>query len=393
MCVHKHFPVPILYRSARSHRPFRPGTRNPGMFRSIILACFATALILTGGIACASNPGGAMIRTTGHPRLAVRVAGNEFVNAGGHPIRLLGVVRSGAEYPCAQGWGVIAGPTSGHAIAAMAAWGINTVRIPLNEDCWLGINGVPAPYSGAKYRAAIRAYVARLHRAGLYVILDLHWNAPGRQRATGQQPMADLAHAPAFWSSVARTFKADPAILFDLYNEPSGISWRCWRNGCALPVRWTTAGMQTLVNAVRSTGARQPVIVTGPGSGNDLSSWLRFRPHDPAHQLVAGLHAYSFLACVSVTCWNRAIAPVAHWVPVVATEVGEADCSDSFINAFMKWADSAGVSYLGWSWNPNGCRAPALISSWDGKPTPYGRGMRLHLLKLRAGGGAAGQGG
>ena len=24
----------------------------------------------------------------------------------------------------------------------MKAWNINAVRVPLNEDCWLGINGV-----------------------------------------------------------------------------------------------------------------------------------------------------------------------------------------------------------------------------------------------------------
>ena len=137
------------------------------------------------------------------------------------------------------------------------------------------------------------------------MILDLHWNAPGRAEATGQQPMADADHAPAFWSSVARAFMADPAVLFDLYNEPNSISWPCWRDGCVLPEGWRTAGMQTLVDAVRSTGAKQPIIATGLDWGNDLSSWLRFRPHDPANQLVAGLHVYNFLGCITVACWNR----------------------------------------------------------------------------------------
>jgi endoglucanase len=214
------------------------------------------------------------------------------------------------------------------------------------------------------------------------VILDLHWNAPGARLAASQQPMADLDHAPAFWSSVASTFRASPAVVFDLYNEPAGISWRCWRNGCLLPQGWRAAGMQTLVNAVRSTGARQPIIATGIDSGNDLSSWLRYRPFDAAGQLAAGLHAYNFLPCASVTCWNHTIAPVAQQVPVVTTELGEVDCRDSFINNFMPWADSAGVSYLGWAWNPAGCRAPSLVSSWDGRPTAYGMGLRTHLSKL-----------
>jgi endoglucanase len=316
--------------------------------------------------------------------LAVRVAGNRLVDARGAPIRLLGVNRSGTEYACVKNQGFFAGPAGPRAIAAMTSWQINAVRIPLNEDCWLGINGAPPRYSGARYRTAIQAYVSRLHRAHLYVILDMHWNAPGGELAAGQRPMADLSHAPAFWASVARTFKADPAVMFDLYNEPNGISWTCWRNGCELPQGWRTAGMQTLLDAIRGTGARQPLIATGLGWGNDLSGWLRYRPRDPARQLVAGFHVYSSRSCQAANCWNRTVRPVALAVPVVTTEFGAQGCSAAFVNSFMSWADSAGVSYLGWCWNPFGCRAPALIRTWSGQPTAYGEGLRAHLLRLHS---------
>jgi endoglucanase len=314
--------------------------------------------------------------------LALKVVGNTLVDAQGDAIRLLGVDRSGAEYACVGGWGFIDGPTDQQSIAAMTAWHINAVRLPLNEDCWLGINGVSPLYSGAPYQAAVVSYVRRLHAAGLYVIIDLHWSAPGSTKATGQQEMADLTHAPAFWSSAARAFRTDPAVIFDLYNEPHGIDWSCWRDGCQLPEGWRAAGMQALVNAVRSTGAQQPIIATGLNWGNDLTSWLQFRPRDPARQVVAGFHAFNFTACTTRACWIRTVAPVARKVPVITTELGEADCSDGYVNRFTRWADSAGVSYLGWSWNPAGCSAPSLISSWDGTPTPFGEGLRTHLLAL-----------
>jgi endoglucanase len=307
---------------------------------------------------------------------------NQLLDGHGEPVRLVGVNRSGGEYACVGGDGFFDGPTGRRAIAAMKTWRITAVRVPLNEICWLGINGAPDRYSGARYRAAIRAYVARLHDADLYVVLDLHWNAPGRVKESEQQPMADLDHAPRFWSSVARTFKHDPAIAFDLYNEPHSISWQCWRDGCVLPRGWRTAGMQTLVEAVRSSGARQPIIATGVGWGTDLSSWLEYRPSDPANQLVAGFHVYDFSHCSSAGCWTSTVEPVARSVPVVATEVGQKDCSDAFIDRFMNWADSVGVSYLGWTWNPHGCDAPALIRSWDGKPTASGRRLRAHLLSI-----------
>jgi endoglucanase len=321
--------------------------------------------------------------TANGPR-TLHVVGNQLVDAQGRPIRLLGVNRSGAEYACVappdQHLGVFAGPTGVRAVRAMAAWGVNAVRVPLNEHCWLGIEGAPARYTSALYRSAIRTYVGRLQAAGLYVVLDLHWNAPAAERATRQQPMADLDYAPAFWSAVARTFRHNAGVVFDLYNEPHGVDWRCWRDGCMLPQGWRAAGMQTLLNAVRSAGARQPVIATGPNWGSDLSAWLRYRPHDPAGQLAAGAHVFDFSFCARPGCWARSFAPAARAVPVVVTELGQRACSADFVERFMNWADASRVSYLGWSWNPAGCSAPSLIRSWHGQPTASGVRFRAHLV-------------
>ncbi|HLB75630.1 MAG TPA: glycoside hydrolase family 5 protein, partial [Candidatus Dormibacteraeota bacterium] len=104
----------------------------------------------------------------GPAALSIRVAGNHFVDGLGQPVRLLGVNRSGTEYVCMDGRGTFDGPDDAASIAAMAAWHINAVRIPLNEDCWLGINGAPAASSDANYREAIVTYVGRLHDAGLF---------------------------------------------------------------------------------------------------------------------------------------------------------------------------------------------------------------------------------
>jgi hypothetical protein len=352
--------------------------RRQGSTLGAVLIAAACAVLALGVV-------GAWLAWFSKPGLAVTVSGNRLVDSQGQAIRLLGVDFSGAEYACTEGLGIFAGPTDKHAVAVMASWDINAVRLPLNEDCWLGINGALPRYSGARYQTAIRQYVTRLNQAGLYVILDLHWNAPGAARATGQQPMADLDHAPEFWSSVAQAFAGDPAVVFDLYNEPNDISWQCWRDGCVLPEGWRAAGMQTLVDAVRSVGARQPIIATGVDWGNDLSSWQRFRPYDPLGQLVAGLHVYNDLACTTVACWNSEVRPVTRVVPVVAAELGDKACSSAFVSRFMNWADSAGVSYLGWSWNPSPCAGPALISSWDGQPNAYGAALRQHFAELHLG--------
>lgn len=325
--------------------------------------------------------------------VSVRVVGNELVNGQGDPIRLLGVDRSGTEYACIQGWGIFDEPSDASSVAAIASWHVNAVRVPLNEDCWLGINGVDPAYAGANYQSAIEAYVTTLNAAGMIAILDLHWNAPGTEPATGQQVMADADHSPAFWTSVATAFEDDPGVVFDLYNEPNGISWSCWLNGCTAPGGWQTAGMQSLVDAVRATGATQPIMVGGLNWAGDLSSWLQYEPVDPDHQLVASVHIYNFSECNTAACWNQTIAPVAAQVPVVTGELGENDCAQAFVDSYMAWADAAGVSYLGWTWDAGGgwtCSGgPALITDYDGTPTPYGLGLQTHLAALASGGGEA----
>jgi len=115
------------------------------------------------------------------------------------------VNRNGTEYSCVHNAGIFDGPVDVASISAMESWGVNAVRIPLNEDCWLGINGAPAAYSGAAYQQAIKDYVGLLTSSGLHPILDLHWTAPGTALSTGARPMPDADHPPAFWSGRSRT--------------------------------------------------------------------------------------------------------------------------------------------------------------------------------------------
>ena len=315
--------------------------------------------------------------------VAVSVSGNQLRGINGSPLRLLGVNRSGTEYACVQGWGIFDGPSDATSINAIGSWHVNAVRVPLNEDCWLAINGVNPAYSGANYQNAVVSYVNTLNSKGMAAILDLHWNGPGTQLATGQRVMADADHSPAFWTSVATTFKSDAGVMFDLYNEPHDISWSCWRDGCTTSDGWQTAGMQSLVNAVRNTGARQPIMVGGLGWSSDLSQWLTYKPTDPANQLVASFHLYNFSGCNTASCWDANVAPVAASVPVVTGELGESDCGHGFIDQYMAWADAHNVSYLGWTWDTWDCSSgPALITNYDGTPTAFGAGLKNHLAAL-----------
>jgi hypothetical protein len=309
---------------------------------------------------------------------ALYVKGSHIVDGDGRRVQLNGVNRSGTEYACAQGWGIFDGPSDRRSIKAIRSWHVHAVRVPLNEDCWLEINGVSAEFGGAAYRKAITRFVRRLERAGINPILDLHWTAPGDQLADGQRPMPDADHSPDFWRSVAHRFGADQAVIFDLFNEPHDVSWRCWRRGCAID-GWRAVGMQRLVDVVRNAGATNVLMVGGLGWAGDLSKWSAERPRDPLHRLVASWHVYDFGSCTDEACWRSQIDGVAGHAPTLIGEFGEVDCAHGFIDGLMRWADREKLGYVAWTWdNWPSCDGPTLITSYDGTPTAYGLGVRDH---------------
>jgi endoglucanase len=327
------------------------------------------------------------------PSSGLHVVGNQIIGTSGSAITLHGVNRSGSEFACVGGYGFFDGPTDQASITAIKSWGVNAVRVPLNEDCWLGINGVVSTYAGANYQQAITTYVDLLLANGVYPILDLHWNAPGTELATGQEPMADSDHAPAFWTSVADAFKSEGSVIFELYNEPwpgnnedTTAAWTCWRDGgtCA-SISYPVAGMQTLVTAVRATGAANLVLLGGIEYSNALSQWMTFKPTDPLNNLAAAWHVYEGNLCSTASCFNDIAAPVAAAFPIVATEIGDSSCDGAFLTTVMEWLDSKGQSYSPWTWNTWGtsCGEYSLITDYTGTPNgAYGTAYQSHLQGL-----------
>jgi len=345
--------------------------------------------------------------------LSVAVCGNKLVDQSGATVQLRGVNRSGTQYMCVDGGGFFDGPTDSTSLNYIKSWGANAVRVSLNEDCWLGINGVPAAYGGTNYQNAIASYVGRLNALGLRVILDLHWAAPGTQQANSaldQLPMADRDHSPTFWQGVATAYKNNPSVLFDLFNEPypdsnknTTAAWTCVRDGGTCPgVSYVTAGSQEMVNAIRGTGATNVIMVGGPQYAGVVDNWTQYKPTDSANQLAASIHIYydtpaspEWSPCYLQSCWTNTMAPLAATTPIVIGEVGEHDCNHGLIDgtalsptqpSLLDWSDQHDIGYLAWSWISNGggnCAAePSLITDYVGTPSNYGIGIKNHLLSL-----------
>jgi endoglucanase len=350
-----------------------------------------------------NTPRGAATPVTGGMS-GLHVVGNVLQNGANQPVRLLGVNRAGTESACAEDWGLFDGPSDADSVQAIKSWHVNTVRVPFNESCWLGINGVRMEWAGDAYRKAVTDYVNLLTDNGLAVSVDLHWAAPGDELAGKQAPMPNRDHSIEFWTQVATAFKDNSSVVFEPYNEPfpdneedTTEAWRCWRDGgtCA-HIDYQVAGMQELLNAIRDTGAKNVVFLGGVQWAGTLTRWREFKPEDRTGNLGAAWHIYNMGCSNPQDCWNDSIPPLleglggarlATEVPVFASEVGEDDCTADFINPLMDWLDQKSISYLAWTWdvwddNPESA-CYALVKDYAGTPkNAYGEGLRSHLMRV-----------
>lgn len=391
--------------------------RRAGMLcRSLSAILISLTPIGCASLAAASSPSSTQL-TGLHVQMGADGAVGHLVNGAGHIVQLHGADHAGSEWTClwSQSFNDHTDQTS---IAAMKAWNINAVRIPLNEDCWLGINGVA--FGGAKYQAALKAYVNLLTSNGMAVILDLHWAAPGSELANGQLGMADQAHAPTFWSQVAAAYASHGAsdtsgnsmVILDLFNEPFITAWSCWLNGgtCAKDYKgaaYAAAGMAQLYKAVRNTGARNVVILGGLGYSSNFTQWVaEVRSIPNGFNIAASWHEYSNNASYNnfrYSCpnqWNNysGTCPTAEQsaetagIPSVLAAgypfvVGETEVSYegrapllTWWQAMLTWMDDQDQSYL--AWDRNTVAPPDLITNFDGAPTGSGRVYENHIASL-----------
>ena len=287
-------------------------------------------------VVTATNAGGSRSATSGQTQAVtassggggtgfspLHVVGDKLVNAAGQAVALHGTFITGSSYACEQngGYGFSDTPIGDSLYAPMEVWKMNSFELLLNQDCWLGINGVPAAYSGQNYIDFVKAQVASMEKYGIYPVLVFGEGAPGTDTPNwyatdaGEEEMPNSSHFPLLFEELATEFKNDPNVILKLYEEPypnysNDLStWKCWSQGdvqystssdSSLPAGWesspgtqkaptptsssshcdltddaghayTAVGMQSLINVIRGTGATNVIQVPGVNFSNALS--------------------------------------------------------------------------------------------------------------------------
>jgi hypothetical protein len=182
-----------------------------------------------------------------------------------------------------------------------------------------------------------------------------------------------------FWSSVASLYANNPAVLFDLYNEPfdyDGNGWNIWQTGgTGISYGFHTPGMQTLVNTIRATGANNLVVIGGLDYAYDLSNVNSYPMTNTGNGIFYSTHVYPWKGSNPWTTsdGNLKITPASAAHPILIGEFGQnngqPDTTGAWDQTLLAWADLHGFS--GTAWDMHASSGPILISNWSFTPTTY----------------------
>lgn len=324
------------------------------------------------------------------------VARNHLVTAKGKRAWLQGVCVDSLEWSA----------TGEHILwsihVAMKDWHANVIRLPVLNTYWFGQGQTAGTQE--QYRRLVDKAIRLVAGQGDYLIIDLH--------RFGHPVPADIK----FWRSVASRYKNNPAVIFELFNEPHGIGWNIWRNGGNVKKMGTkhachalvqehiraggevAVGMQTLVDTVRATGAENILLAGGLDWSYDLRGILHgyaLKDTSSGHGIAYTWHVYPWK-----DHWAASgVFAVAAKYPVFVTEVGCPLNWSSFKWVVSAWRfaklgpksawprDILGaiqhyhLNWTGFSFNPY-C-GPPLIKNWHYAPTLWGKYVKAALSGRR----------
>lgn len=308
------------------------------------------------------------------PPAELRVSGNQIQTVSGRNVWLQGLNVASLEWS-AGGEHVLRSIGVG-----INEWNANVIRLPVKESFWFGREKGQTD-GGEKYRALVDSAVEAAAGRGAYLIIDLHrFGAPTEEHA-------------AFWRDAAKRYANHPAVLYELFNEPHGISWDVWRDGGEVKtkpqdgatiaenaevVSTHSVGMQALVDAVRQTGAKNVVLVGGLDWSYDLGGILAgYALNDRGgNGIVYSTHVYPWKRG-----WREKFLAVAEKHPVLVGETGAPLERLEFIpperheDPYTWVPDMLGciqqhrLHWTAWCFHPKA--APAMLQDWNYTPTPF----------------------
>jgi endoglucanase len=307
-------------------------------------------------------------------------------------VQLRGVNRSGLEYtePSEAGFLAAAGLTEDEVREIVLNWRANIIRLPFNQDWALrGRRG----FSAEAYLASLDQVISWASALGAYTILDLQWldaetvYGTTRDQNNEKQPNR-VAPTPdagsiTLWKTLAERYRDEPAVLFDLFNEPHdpldddflpihliGPAGDVLESDADFvgPEDWLPWAAR-LIAEVRQIRPEGLILVGGVDWAFDLRQ-VRL----DVSNIVYSTHIYPNR---KPDVWSRALGGCGQ-VPVFVGEWGGTEKDLEFGRQLASLMRQQGLGWAAWGWvdNPQLVEAPRAPNY---QPTQFGDLVRAEL--------------
>ncbi|MGA4843797.1 glycoside hydrolase family 5 protein [Streptomyces sp. G45] len=296
-----------------------------------LAAALATVLV-TGALSAAApataNPSApsAAAATPVAANGQLSVCGTKLCNQSGKPVQLRGMSSHGTQWyaQCL---------TDGSLDALAGDWKADVLRV----STYVQEGGYAS--NPRKFTDLAHKLIEEASERGMYVIVDWHMLDPG-------DPHANLSRAKTFFTEIAKRHKGKNNVLYEIANEPSGVSWsrvKSYAEQIIPVIRGIDADAPVLVGTRAwssfgvSEGADEKEVVNNPVNARNIMYTFHF---------YADSHREEYLDTLS-----RA----ADKLPVFVTEFGTQNYAGEGSNDFamsQKYLDLMAAKKISWvNWN------------------------------------------
>ncbi|RVX37796.1 endoglucanase [Nonomuraea polychroma] len=356
-------PMAIAVNGATTNRDF-PGTGAWATWQETTLTTTlnagantvrATATTANGGpnldrlVLGTPSTGGTPVQANGQ----LRVCGIKLCNQQGKEIQLRGMSSHGLQwyYQCLN---------TASLDALAGDWKADVLRISMyiQED---------------GYETNPRLFTDRVHNLieqatarGMYAIVDWHMLTPG-------DPNYNLSRARTFFTEIAQRHNGKNNLLYEIANEPNGVSWSTIRNYAhqLIPVirqydpetpilvgtrAWSSLGV--------SDGASETEVINNPVNATNI------------------MYTFHFYAASHGTEYLNALSRAADRIPMFVTEFGtqtaSGDGSNNFTRAqqYLDLMAQKKISWVNWNFSDD-FRSGAVFTEGTCPSGPFAGTSRL----------------
>lgn len=283
----------------------------------------------------------------------LKVCGTKLCNQYGKPIQLRGASTHGLQW--------YSNCVNSSSLDALATdWSADVVRISM----YIQEGGYET--NPRYYTDLVHSIINQATARGMYAIVDWHMLSPG-------DPYHNLSRAKTFFTEIAQRHNSKTNLLYEIANEPSGVSWSRIKSYA-----------QELIPVIRANDPETPILV-GTRAWSSLGVSEGGGEAEIINNPVSAsniMYVFHFYAASHRDEYLNTLSRAADRIPVFVTEFGTQDYTGDGANDFamsQRYMDLMAAKKISWvNWNfSDDQRSGAVFQPGTCPGGPYAGTSRL----------------